>query len=130
MAAHAREIRLSTWPVAATGRRLLLAAPLLVAPLAFVALTTALVPANTGERIYLRFLVPYALVFPAYVLLFMGPGRALPLSRKNLATFTVVVLASLPLYELAFIGDHAWVVVFPLGGLLGWKAMGKNKHEP
>lgn len=126
IAAHAREIRLSTWPVAANGRRLLLLAPLAVVPLGLMALATALVPANTGEGIYLRFLVPSALVFPAYVLLFMGPGRALPLSRRNLTAFAVVILAALPLYELAFIGDHAWLVVFPLGGLIGWKAVAQN----
>ena len=126
VAAHAREIRLSTWPAAAAGRRLLLLAPLAVVPLGLMALATAADPATTGEGIYLRFLVPYALVFPAYVFLFMGPGRALPLSRRNLTAFTVFVLAALPLFELAFIGDHAWLAVFPLGGLLGWKAVGKK----
>ncbi len=107
-------------------------APLAVVPLGLMALATAADPAITGEGIYLRFLVPSALVFPAYVLLFMGPGRALPRSRRNLTVFTVVVLAALPLYELAFIGDHAWVVVLPLGGLIGWKAVGKKamSHEP
>lgn len=71
-----------------------------------------------GEDTYLRFLVFFALIFPAYVLLFVGPGRALALSRRNLIAFAFAMAASLPLFELGFFGGRPWLLVVPLIGLL------------
>jgi hypothetical protein len=71
-----------------------------------------------GEDTYLRFLVFFALIFPAYVLLFVGPGRALALRRRNLIAFAFAMVASLPLFELGFFGGRPGLLVVPLIGLL------------
>ncbi len=59
-----------------------------------------------NEAMYLRWLVFYGLIFPAYVLVFIGPWRAKRLTATNLGQLTVALIAFVPLYELGFI--HHW----------------------
>ncbi len=113
-AAHFRELRRAAGP---SSRRLVLA----VAAGVGAALLPAGADAGDGEAIYLRFLVFFGLVFPAYVLLFAGPGPVLPTSRGNLAAFALVMIACLPFYELGFVGRRFWLLAFPAGFLLAWK---------
>jgi hypothetical protein len=123
-AAHLRELgRLDAGP---GGRRAL---GLLVA-LASLILALAAKRSGSpgaGEAIYLRFLVFYGLIFPAYVLLFLGPGRALSLSRRSLTAYAAAVLIALPVYEVGFVGGRPWLLAIPLAGLVAWKAMGIRK---
>ena len=76
-----------------------------------------------GEDIYLRFLVFFGLLFPAYVLLFIGPGRPLALCRRNVLLYAAAMVVCLPFYELAFFGGRTWLLVVPLAGLLTWRAV-------
>ena len=77
--------------------------------------------ATTGEQTYLRFLAFYSLIFPAYVLLFVGPGRVLDLSRRNLVAYAAAMLAGLPLFELAFFHGLMWLLIIPVAGILTWR---------
>ena len=77
--------------------------------------------ATAGEQIYLRFLAFYGLIFPAYVVLFVGPGRVLDLSRRNLIAYAAAMLAGLPLFELAFFHGHMWLLIIPVAGILTWR---------
>ena len=82
-----------------------------------------------GEGIYLRFLAFYSLIFPAYVLLFLGPGRPMQLSRRNVMAYGAAVLLALPLYELGFIHGRSWLLILPLAGLLVWRWMGRKRRN-
>ena len=76
---------------------------------------------GVGREMYLRLLVFFGLVFPAYVLLFIGPGKVLAISRANVTTFLIVVLAALPLYEFAFLHERAWMASLALSAIVIWK---------
>lgn len=124
-AAHAREVRLMKQqeqaqppPEHSTDRAMFSSLELWAAAiiLAGVMLTT-LLPAQFQfsyawtEDIYLRWLALYGLVFPAYVLIFIGPWKPKALNRANLIRFAIILLALAPLYELGFI--HGWTAVLP-----------------
>ena len=74
-----------------------------------------------GQEMYLRLLVFFGLVFPAYVLLFIGPGKTLAVSRSNVTAFLVVIVAALPLYEFGFLHDRAWLATLALAAIVIWK---------
>ena len=78
-------------------------------------------PSDTGEAMYLRLLVFFGLVFPAYVLLFIGPGKTLTISKDNVTTFAIVIIAALPLYEFAFLHERAWLGSLALAAIVIWK---------
>lgn len=61
---------------------------------------------------YLRFLVFYGLIFPAYVLAFMAPGGR-TINQRNVVMYSITCLAFAPLYEAGFLHGHAWVLVIP-----------------
>jgi hypothetical protein len=75
---------------------------------------------EAGNAAYLRWLGFYGLVFPAYVLLFIGPARPLAPSLRTLVIFTLVVFALAPLYELAFIRGVSWVMIVPALAASAW----------
>jgi hypothetical protein len=77
-------------------------------------------PFTAGKDVYLRFLAFFGLIFPAWVLLFVGPGRVLAMSRRNLLIYAAVMIIALPFYEAGFIRGHMWLVPIPLAGILGW----------
>ena len=77
-------------------------------------------PAAIGEATYLRFLGFYGLVFPAYVLLFVGPWAPLPLARGPLLLFAALVLLLAPLFEAGFNHHSPWLFVLPTTGVVVW----------
>jgi hypothetical protein len=96
-------------------------APALAIPLLFLA--RPFTNGSAGEGLYLRFIVFYALVFPAYVLLFMrGSETAKPGLGVRIAAIAVI-LASMPLYELGFLHHRAWLLVLPLAALFGLRVL-------
>lgn len=105
--AHSRELRAhrAASVVLRRGGGLLL--PLLgLAPVVAGALASWSYAVN--EQMYIRWLVFYGLIFPAYVLVFIGPWRAKRVTATNLAQLAVAIIAFIPLYELGFI--HNWAV--------------------
>ena len=67
----------------------------------------------SGERLYLRFLVFYALVFPACVIVrFKWAGR------WSVIAFGIVVLALAPLYEIGLMHGRTWVATIAVAVLL------------
>lgn len=115
VAAHGRELRERGGP----GPGALAVA----AGLAAIALALFTGGAAAGEATYIRFLVFFGLVFPLYVVLFIGPAGALPKSRRNLLAYAVAVLAALPFYELGFLGERTWLLAVPLAAFAAWKLL-------
>ena len=70
-------------------------------------------PAAAGRDIYLRFLVIYGLLAPAYVLLCMTrPG----MPRRAVRVFFIAIVALMPLYELGYLhAGFAWMLLIPAG---------------
>jgi hypothetical protein len=119
--AHMREVRLSGSVRSANLRLTAMLAPALAIPLLFLA--RPFTNGSAGEGLYLRFIVFYALVFPAYVLLFMrGSETAKPGLGFRVAAIAVI-LASMPLYELGFLHHRAWLLVLPLAALFGLRVL-------
>jgi hypothetical protein len=116
-AAHLRELRClgDTQPARGIGLALVVAAAALL-----LVIGMGSDPKTTGEAVYLRFLVFYGLVFPAWVLLFVGPGRGLPMSRRNALIYAAVMIAAMPFYEAGFIRGHMWLVAIPLVAIVVW----------
>jgi hypothetical protein len=123
--AHLRELR--TAPrVAPSGRAVLMAAPLVA--LAVLPIGSAVVGAEpveglregVGIDLYVRFLVFYGLLFPAYVLVFVGPARPLPTTPRALLGTATVTIALLPLYEIGFLHGPAWVLAVPIALAAAW----------
>ena len=71
-----------------------------------------------AQEDYLRFFVFYGLVFPGLVVIFMLTGKLFTPIRVSL--FALVALLSMPLLELGYIGDQAWLSVLPVVVLLTW----------
>lgn len=118
IAAHLRELRSSSPPGSMMmGAGVVVGA--LVACLAML-ITRAENPFALGEDLYLRFLAFYGLVFPAYVIVFVGPWRRAALTMRTLALFTIVVLLALPFFDMAFLRANAWVLVFPYSAVVIW----------
>ncbi|MHC4210893.1 MAG: hypothetical protein ACYSWT_14390 [Planctomycetota bacterium] len=116
-AAHLRELRClrDTPPGRGVGLALVVAAAALLLMLAL-----GRDPGTTGEAVYVRFLAFYGLIFPAWVLLFVGPGRSLAMSRRNLLVYAAAMIAALPFYEAGFIRGHMWLVPVPLVAIVIW----------
>ncbi len=114
--AHLRELRESgrAAPGSNTLMIFLPLAALLIVPL----LTLAPDPEDAVTATYLRFMVFYGLVFPAYVVFFVGPWRRLLVVPTNLVRFGFAVLVAAPFYELGFIAHQTWLIVFPVAGIL------------
>lgn len=120
VAAHLREISKTAPKHPRTNIISVVLAALLVAGLSYSIRFFDDAP-EIGREMYLRLLVFFGLVFPAYVLLFIGPGRTLAISRSNVTTFLIVIIAALPLYEFAFLHERAWMATLALSAILIWK---------
>lgn len=121
--AHLREVRSvsdQTAGASTVTTRLVMLSPLLALPIAFLA-AFSLQPLEASVDSYLRFLVFYGLVFPAYALLFMGRS-AFGLTRRGVTLFVVICLAFMPLYEAGFLHGHAWVLLGPPIVFALWRA--------
>jgi hypothetical protein len=117
--AHLRELRRRGGPPA--GRTLGLALAVAAAA-ALLVLALGDDPKSNGEAVYVRFLVFFGLIFPAWVLLFMGPGRPLSLTRRHVLIYAAAMVVSLPFYEAGFLHGHMWLTAIPLAALLMWAA--------
>lgn len=111
MAAHARELRVSQVPEVSVVPWSVMALPLVALPVAFAPFFAE---GGTGTDMYVRFLVFYGLIFPAYVFLFMNPLKPLPIAGRSMVAAGIVVVLAMPLYELGFIHNHTWLLVPPL----------------
>lgn len=129
--AHLRELRL-TQAIRSSGRRALamLVPAIAAAPLLYVLGMLDEGP-TAGENIYIRFLVWYGLVFPAYVAVFMpGPGRAGDhRGRFRAIAFAAAVLICLPLYEWGFIAGRTWMLAIALA-VVAIAAIGVRMRGP
>jgi len=119
VAVHIRELQRALVHQQPRERILVYASPLLVTPLLLAAATLHWTYA-TNEAMYLRFLVFYGLVFPAYVLTFIGPWRAKRMTKMNAARLGLAIAAFIPLYELGFIHHWTWLTVPPVMFLIVW----------
>jgi hypothetical protein len=119
IAAHLRELHLEGGdePRRNAWLALVLAVPAMLLPLA------------GGEDVYLRFLAFYGLIFPAWVVLFVGPGRRPALTPKILLAYAGVMLVSLPFYELGFIHGHMWLVPIPVAAIILWAAIASRRGQ-
>jgi hypothetical protein len=117
--AHLREIRGRLAPVPPARRGLELALPWL-AGVGFLAARMLRMDDPIGVNTYLRFLAFYGLVFPAYVLLFIGPWRPLMISRRTLLLLAAVIVVLAPFYELGFVLGQAVALVVPTAAILIW----------
>jgi hypothetical protein len=110
--AHAREIRCSP-AFAPTGRWLAALAPLAAIVLLPLARMLDDGP-DPGLDVYIRFLVAYGLVFPLYVLVFIGPARPVPVGRSALFACGVAAILLMPAYEAGFIHGIGWPKAIPM----------------
>ena len=117
--AHLREMKSSPVFRNTTHHRLFALLPLVVTPLPIIAglFTDA---ADLGDQLYIRFLVFYSLVFPAYVLVFMGPRRPAAITRRAIVTLLVVIALLMPVYEIGFIHGRMWLLAIPTGIAALW----------
>jgi len=83
----------------------------------------------TGEDFYLRFLVFYGLVFPAYTIVFMGP-RSVGRSRRNLLIFAAFVLIAAAFYEIGFIHEMLWALTAPMAAVVIWLGLRLKQEAP
>jgi hypothetical protein len=60
----------------------------------------------------------YGLIFPAIVAAFMLTGK--PFTPIRVTLFVLAALLSLPLLEVGYLGDQAWLSVLPVVVFLTW----------
>ena len=119
MTVHFSELRAATATQSAGRAAAILAAPLL-AVVVLVGMQEFELDRKDNESLYMRFLVFYGLVFPAYVLLFVGPARRWPVTRRHLVMFVIVCLAFMPIYEVGFVHGEMWLLLIPAAFAAGW----------
>jgi hypothetical protein len=121
--AHLREMREAERPTRAEHRTFLMVLPLAAA---FIFPIAQLIPNagvwTSGENLYIRYLVFYGLLFPMYVLVFIGPGRPLRPTTKAVLIALAATIVLAPLYELGFIRAIAWPLIVPTIVALVWTA--------
>jgi hypothetical protein len=117
--AHLREIRLSP-ALSGVNRLLAMVGPFVVVVMMEVVRSLGSIHhAGFGPNAYIRWLVFYGLLFPAYVAMFMRSGMDDANRKVNRAVFWVVVVLSVPLYEIGFVQGRTWVLVIPMTLVLG-----------
>lgn len=117
VAAHLREVRYGLPTPAHAWAKELILLPLVVIPVALWSTRGD----SVDTSMYLRFLVFYGLVFPAYVIVFMSPRRRADLHRPMVIGFCIVIAALMPLYELGFLHRYEWAIPVAMVGLFVWK---------
>ena len=78
-------------------------------------------PLIIGEEFYMRFLLFFSLIFPTYILLFMGPGRTIKRSRQTLLWFLIFLVSSAPFFEIGFLHGISWLLALPMAAITAWK---------
>jgi hypothetical protein len=126
--AHLREIR--AWKAIGDDSRrwFVMALPLLgsmIMPVSWLFIERT----DVGEGMYLRFLVFYGLLFPAYVLLFIWRWQARTVVRHGTLLLAGLLMVSLPLYELGFLHRRTWLLAIPLAVMLGWALLAARPRE-
>lgn len=129
VAVHMREMRIALFDVPLVKRAALQAAP--IASVLLLAVAAALGWSyQVNESNYLRFLAFYGLIFPAYVLVFIGPWKAKALNPANLARLLIIIAALAPVYELGSIHGWSAMLVPAVALLLGVVWMTPRTAEP
>lgn len=119
--AHLREARKSPVLACAHRRRVYMLLPLLGALVPLVSHMFVEDPSKGIDNLmYIRFLAFYALVFPAYIVVFMGPWRPVTLTKRNVLLTVGAILLLAPLFELGFLWRYAWLLAVPLAVLAAW----------
>ena len=118
VAIHMKEVRALSIDCCRWRTSTTMLAPLIAVPLAFAGVFFDN-PFRGLEDIYIRFLVFFGLVFPAYVLLFVGPLKTVGLTRNNLVIYALVVLIGSGCYEAGYLHHMPWAMMIPLVALLG-----------
>lgn len=115
MALHLRELRSGIQQTNAFERNAAIAAPLVGVILGMWAVNE-----GWGYETYLRFLVFYGLIVPAYAIVFMHPRGEAVLSKRNLLFVALVVVAAAPFYEIGFVREKTWALWIPIGVGCAW----------
>lgn len=116
--AHTREIRQAKLVCCPKRRRIYLSLAVLVAA-AYPALRAFFAEVGSfGESMYLRFLVFYGLVFPLYVLLFIGRGKTWAPTTRLLVIAGGLALLLAPFYEAGFIHLRTWWLLVPVAVII------------
>ena len=110
---HARELWRNDVIRCPRKRTTMIAAPLIVAGLYPVLMAITDDAPAAGINTYLRFLVWYGLIFPAYILVFMGRGGRGRPTWRTLLLPCVFMLVMGPFYELGFIEGVSWWLLVP-----------------
>ncbi len=126
--AHLRELNASPYANCPKRRAFLLFVPW-AAGAAFALTALGGAERVEAEAWYLRFLVFYGLVFPLYVLLFVGPVRTWPRTPRTLTRFAAVALLASPFYEAGYLHDATWLLAFPAVALVIWLARATPKSR-
>jgi hypothetical protein len=111
--AHAREATAVPIPMDAARRRTLLGLPLLGAAILPAAQILS-GRASAGDDAYLRLLGFYGLAFPAYVVVFVGPWRSVPVTRRALLLLGAAIVVLAPALEVGFVHRRfVWLIAIP-----------------
>lgn len=122
IALHLRELRARSRHMTGLDRAGGMLAPLLGAIIGIAAIEFAI-----EEATYIRHLVAFGLVFPAYVIVFVAPRVAIALTPRSLAMFAIAVLLLAPLYELGFVHERMWALAVPALAAVAWCGL-RAKH--
>ena len=125
--AHLREIRLSRAIVERLVRWFAMLVPLFAVAVLYIARDLSDHP-NVGENVYLRFLVFYGLIFPAFVAIVMVGSRDAS-TRIGRMCFILAVVACMPLYEFGFIQGRTWLLTVALAVLASAAFIARAGHR-
>jgi hypothetical protein len=119
MGLHLRELRLQRKSFMRFELYVIVAAPLLGVLIGQWAINGGAV-----EVMYVRFLIFYGLIFPAYAIVFMNARSPAVRSRRNLIWFGLTLVLAAPFYEIGFIHERTWMLLIPMAVAAGWIVFG------
>jgi hypothetical protein len=79
-----------------------------------------------AEGLYLRYLALYGLVFPAAVLIFIGPWPVIRGRKRATAALLATCIVLAPSFEAAFVHRITWTMIAPTLALVAW-ALARGK---